>query len=431
MKLNLIKAVYNSIKKKRSIESEAGRLGISVELYNEVKDKILNSINYLNPSIEDLILKNVIAEEEGEDLTIVELLTTKKITHFDEDLEKGTGTYKCITSVKPRTPEEIIQILDIDTTKWKLSQYWNKEVSGKWLVSALVTKKSEIQVGEESFLSSLNKIDMSTIKPLSKNELYINNSTTEKVCGIISLQDLHFGKPGNEDMEEVMMKALSYLIGKAYNNYTIEKLILVVGSDTLNMDTFNGTTTSGTIVENSESATTAYLKAFDAICKGVILLKQYCKNLEVVFIPGNHDRLSSFHLLHAVSQAFSEMTDITFNVDYEERKVIRYGKNMLCFEHGDVSSKNNPLIFATEYSKIWGLTLHRVLYTGHYHGRKNKEFITENELHGFVSRVIPALTSSDYWHHHNKFVGNKRAAILHIHDSEKGLVSEFVYNHNI
>ena len=125
--------------------------------------------------------------------------------------------------------------------------------------------------------------------------------------------------------------------------------------------------------------------------------------------------------------AFSTWENISFDVEYAERKVITYGQNMLCLEHGDVSAKNNPLVYAVEFPTQWGNCKHRMLYTGHYHGRRTKEFTTENEEHGFVTRIIPALTSSDYYHYHNKYVGNKRSAILHLHHAEKGLVGEFTY----
>ena len=58
----------------------------------------------------------------------------------------------------------------------------------------------------------------------------------------------------------------------------------------------------------------------------------------------------------------------------------------------------------------------------------SRRYITENEENGFVSRIIPALTSSDYYHYHNKWIGNKRAAILHIHDANNGLIGEFTYS---
>jgi hypothetical protein len=317
--------------------------------------------------------------------------------------------------------------LKIDTKKWKLSQYWNKEKGTKWLVSALVSRIPQEEKIQNTFLELLETYQVPQITPLDPAAFWQNTSSQEKVCGILSLQDLHFGKVGNENMAEILNDSVKYLIDKAHRNYTMEKIVFVIGPDTLNMDTFGGTTTKGTPVENSEMATEAYIKAFDGICEAIGTTKQFCENLEVLFIPGNHDRLSSFHLLHAVSQAFKGWDGITFNVNYAERKVLQYGSNMLCFEHGDVTAKNNPLVYAVEFPNEWGTSKYRMLYTGHYHGRKTTQFVTENEQNGFVTRIIPALTSSDYYHYHNKYVGNTRSAILHIHDSEKGLISEFTY----
>ena len=447
--MSIIEAVYNSIKNKKSGEITAYRLGITIDQYNDIKAEIHRVSNIIGDKIADTIIKTVeqnlsksgttsdekilsslssdIADDDALRTIIKESESLTGVVEVHENLEEGTSKIVGISATEPRSPEEIIEVLKIDTKKWKLSQYWNKEKGTRWMVSAMVTRITEDEKAQSNFLDMLSEHVVPVIEPLKKEVKRISESD-EKVCGIISLQDLHFGKVGNGDMEKVMMDSVSYLIQKAYKNYHLEKLILIVGPDTLNMDTFNGTTTKGTPVENTEMATEAYIKAFDAIVKAVGMLSQYTQNLEVVFIPGNHDRLSSFHLLHAVGQAFKMWKNITFNINYAERKVINYGKNMLCFEHGDVTAKNNPLIYAVEFPTEWGSSVHRMLYTGHYHGRKTKEFITENEENGFVTRIIPALTGPDYYHYHNKYVGNKRSAILHLHDANNGLVSEFVYN---
>jgi len=447
--MNIIEAVYNSIKNKKAADITVQRLGITIDQYNDIKAEIYRVSNILGDKIASAIVKtveeNLSKPETGSDEKTLSSFSTELkeedtlknlikeseskigVLEVHENLEEGTSKIVGISATEPRSPAEIIEILKIDTTKWKLSQYWNKEKGTRWVVSAMVTRISAEEKAQSSFLELLSEHTVPVIAPLKKEVKRISESD-EKVCGIISLQDLHFGKVGNGDMEQIMMDGVTYLIDKAHRNYHLEKIILVAGPDTLNMDTFNGTTTKGTPVENSEMATEAYIKAFDAIVKAVGLLSQYTENLEVVFIPGNHDRLSSFHLLHAVSQAFKMWKGITFNIDYAERKVINYGKNMLCFEHGDVTAKNNPLIYAVEFPTEWGSSVHRMLYTGHYHGRKTKEFITENEENGFVTRIIPALTGPDYYHYHNKYVGNKRSAILHLHDANNGLVSEFVYN---
>lgn len=422
LKMRIIsKLVYQGLTRKNSNQKEADRLSLSLHDYMFTKKRTLDIINSIS---EDQIMDDEFFQNIDNNL-FVQPSTESKVTEVHQNLETGTSKITGISSTEPRTPEEIIKLLGIDTTKWKLSQFWNKEQNSKWLVSALITRLPQEQIIQRSFIEELVNYELPVYDKI--NPKYLNESSSEKVCGVISLQDLHFGKPGNENMGEVMDKAISYLIGKAYANYNLEKIIFVIGPDTLNMDTFDGTTTKGTPVENSETATKAYIKAFDAICLAIGKIKHFCDNLEVVFIPGNHDRLSSFHLIHAVSQVFKMTPEITFNANYKERKVIMYGTNMIALEHGDVSSKNNPLVFATDFPKEWGNSKHRFLYTGHYHGRKTKEVITENEEQGFITRIIPALTSSDYWHYHNKWTGNQRAAIIHIHESKKGLISEFVF----
>lgn len=437
--MTIISAVYHSLKRKKSAEAEAARLGIPTTHYLKIKDKIMDVISRIGDKVDDTIVTLVeqeLSKKTAGKLSYKDLLNNIGLSEeapeagkrlsIHEDLEAGTSKITGIASAEPRTAEEIIQILGIDTSKWKLSQYWNKEKNDRWEISALVSKKPEAEQIQHTFLELLENYDLPAL-PAPESH-YLNATAQERVCGVFSLQDLHFGKTNNEDMGAVMNEAVKYLIDKAHKNYFLEKIVLVIGPDTLNMDTFDGTTTKGTPVENSEHATDAYLKAFDAICQAVTTLSHFSQNVEVVFIPGNHDRLSSFHLLHAVKQVFREWPTVSFNIEYAERKVLTYGNNMLCFEHGDVSAKNNPLVFAVEFAEQWGRSPYRMLYTGHYHGRKTKEFVTENEEHGFVTRIIPALTSSDYYHYHNKYVGNRRSAILHLHDVEKGLITEFVYS---
>lgn len=97
------------------------------------------------------------------------------------------------------------------------------------------------------------------------------------------------------------------------------------------MDTFSGSTTSGTPVDNAQRAQQAYKEAFDALHWSISYLKQFCENLHVVYLPGNHDRLSSYHMAHALSKCFdTEDYNIYFDVEYAERKVVVYGHNF-CF----------------------------------------------------------------------------------------------------
>ncbi len=110
----------------------------------------------------------------------------------------------------------------------------------------------------------------------------------------MSIQDLHFGKEYNDDIVDNFKTAVKDLVHRAYMSHKLNKIVYVIGGDVLNMDTFNGTTTSGTPINNSMLAHQAYKQAFDALYWSVCYLKQFCENLHVVYVPGNHDRLSSF-----------------------------------------------------------------------------------------------------------------------------------------
>lgn len=387
--MNLINKVHSTFLWKKSDEFCANKLGISLQKYKEIKAQIISN---------------------------------RKVVEWEENLEEGSAKIKGISSSQPKSAEEIIKILKIDTTRWKLSSYWNKQQNNHWVVSALVTKIKETN---EDFLSKT----LENFKPhyTPVKEVFLNDTYETPCAAVLSIQDLHFGKGGNELVVQDFKNAVTSLILRGYKSHLLKKVIYVIGGDLLNMDTFNGTTTSGTPVENSQNAQEAYNDAFECLFWSINFIKQFCEELDVVYLPGNHDRLSSYHIAHALSKVFQSDSNIRFNVKYEERKVVVYGNNFFAFEHGDVSSKNTALVYATEFPVEWGATLYRTCYTGHWHRKKTMEYITEDEVHGFSIKQLPSLSRTDYWHYHNKFTGAKRQAIMEVHDRVKGKIGEFTY----
>jgi hypothetical protein len=394
--MSLQSQVYGTLKWKRSNFYCASKLGISVEEYKKIKEEVLQS----PPK-----------------------LLSNKVIEWKENLEAGTAEIKGIAVHEPRTAEEIIELLKIDTTKWKLSSYWNKETYNGWMVSAMVTAKTK-----ETKDALAEVIANFTPEYQPVTTIYVNERFDNDSVGILSIQDLHFGKEDNEDVAEHFQNAVKSLVHRAYRSHHLSKIIYVIGGDLLNMDTFSGATTSGTPVDNYQKAHDAYKEAFDALYWSITYLKQFCENLHVVYLPGNHDRLSSYHMAHALSKCFDpEDYTMYFDVEYAERKVVMYGHNFFAFEHGDVSKKNTALVYATEFPISWGRTKYRTCYTGHFHSKKTVEYTTENEHNGFSIKHLPSLCSTDYWHYHNKYTGSKRQAIMEIHDVEKGKVSEFIH----
>ena len=435
--MNLINQVYDSLKLKKSDAFCAAKIGISLEKYRQLKQQITNIKSLVQDDMDgmmkdvinkrmldiiddDAILNNYVGELEDQ---LTDALNQKKerVVEFKEDLEDGTAEIKGIAFAEPKSPEEIIRILKIDTDKWKLSSYWNKQHKDYWLISAMVTQvKQEPQDLLIKVLENFNPFTQVLPEPKITDK-FINPSVA-----VLSIQDLHFGKEGNDGVVKDFKDAITNLVLRAYHSHMLAKIIYVIGGDLLNMDTFNGGTTSGTIVDNEQRAQQAYQDAFNAMYWSINYLAEFTHDLHVVYLPGNHDRLSSFHLAHALSKCFND-DRVKFDVEYAERKVVTYGNNFFAFEHGDVTKKNTPLVYATEFANDWGSTIYRTCYTGHFHSKKTIEFVTENEHHGFSIKHLPSLSKTDYWHYHNKFTGAKRQAVMELHDKEKGKISEFVY----
>lgn len=391
--------VKKAITWKQSPEETAKRLGIDVALYIKLKKEILR---------------------ERKAAKRRQTLKENSQTISNIDLENGKATLSARSITEPKTPEEIIALLKIDTTKWKLSQYWNKQMSDHWRVSALITKLNAEDVAVGSLMANWKPKKIKLPKRNVKGSSEFNKPT---VCGIMSIQDIHFGKEGNYTIDADFETAIIDLITRGSQSHNIENLYFVIGGDLINMDTFTGTTTSGTPVDNSMKATEAFVKAFDMMLWAIGLLSVYVEKITIVYVPGNHDRLTSFHLVHGLSKAI-DSDRIDWDIDYSERKVHIYHDNFNAFEHGDAHSKNTPLIYATEFSEQWGKTKNRTLFTGHLHTNKKVEYLTNNETAGFIHKILPSLSRSDYWHYHKKFVGNRRAAKLELQSPTKGNICE-------
>jgi hypothetical protein len=402
---NIKKQISETLKWKKHPSYCAAKLNITEKQYIKIKKQILYERK-----------KHKKKEKHLQSISL-DVNVTEAI-----DLENGTGKLSGTFNHEPKSAEEIIFLLKIDTNKWKLSQYWNKQMGDHWRVSALI---SQIKNPEQKFFENLLENWIPKKYKIS-NLPFRNKFTNDPHCAVISLQDIHFGKEGNDTIDKDFEDTVKNLVQRAHAIHYIEKMYFVVGGDLINMDTFSGTTTGGTPLDNCMGATEAYVQAFDAMHWAITYIKSFCEELVIVYVPGNHDRLSSFHLAHALSQSI-ECDNITWDVSYEERKVHVWKDNFNAFEHGDKRSKNNPLIFASEYPKQWGATTNRTLFKGHIHTDRKVEYMTSNETAGFIEKTLPSLGKADYYHHSNKFTGNRRSGKLEIQHPTMGNICVLTY----
>jgi hypothetical protein len=250
--MNIITSVYHSIRWKRSDSYCASKLALSLENYKKIKGQILKILN--DPSI-GYNYENIV--ELLNSKIDVSSVTKKKISSFkskvssvEENIEKGTAIIKGVSSVEPRTAEEIEEVLKLDKSKWKLTSYWNKEHQGYWLISANVSRIKNDDLSQDNVEEILKNVFNEPLK-----DVVINPITTDNHKALfVYLSDRHIAASvDNTAVYENSYDAMNYKLRLQKVEEEIQYLQGLYGkfSDLFiidlgdKMDGLNGYTTRG------------------------------------------------------------------------------------------------------------------------------------------------------------------------------------------
>ena len=253
-------------------------------------------------------------------------------------------------------------------------------------------------------------------------------NTKRKFVAIISPTDFHWGKLGDvyecgeqydrPTARERLISSTEKALESVTKYGTPDKIIIGIGSDFFNADTYHGTTTSGTPQDNDGNMPDILATGCDMMTDYIDLLRQVAP-VEMVLMSGNHDQLLSVSL-HLYLQAwYRHCSDVTTMRSGHSRQYVVFENNLLCFHHGDGVGKTSDLarLAAVEASQAWGNCKHRMVFTGHLHYEKIEED------RGFVRYQLPSLSGEDKWHARKGYVGNRKVIAAVIVDAEDGILS--------
>lgn len=171
-------------------------------------------------------------------------------SQYHHNIDKEELSVSAVFTEKPRSPQEIIELHRIDTNVWKLSQYWSKEKSSGWQVSAMFVAKKPEDLTTEELLSELTSIFTDDSFVTYKIPTVANN----KKALMVYLSDKHIGADTKEDAiydNEYNRKVVRQRLAGVYNKILeattmfgqFEDIYICDLGDT--MDGWNGYTTRG------------------------------------------------------------------------------------------------------------------------------------------------------------------------------------------
>jgi len=244
---------------------------------------------------------------------------------------------------------------------------------------------------------------------------------------VLPVYDLHFGKKSyeyetgskidDEILKERYINVLKDIIDQAKHS-NFEKIIYPIGSDFFNSDTIDNSTTKGTSQDNSLRWQEMFTKGLDLIIEGVDLLSKELKTkVEIFYVMGNHDTMSSFYATRYLHAWYKDCNNVFIDSNAKARKYIEYGKCLIGFTHGDKEGKRIFNLMQTEQSEAWGRTKYREWLTGHVHHE------TVKEEGGVKVRTVSAICGTDAWHYLSGFVGSLEQVQAFVWNKNKGLRS--------
>lgn len=248
------------------------------------------------------------------------------------------------------------------------------------------------------------------------------------VCAFLSIFDQHFGKLAwrketNSDYDlkiaaDLFMAAGRELLHKV-KGFNIEKIVFPLGSDFLHIDNTENTTAGGT----QQDVDNRLPKIFEIAEQCVLQLIVEClavAPVEVIFVPGNHDKTVSYYLARVVRAWFRDVEEVSVCTAPRSRKYVEYGVTLVGLTHGDIKMDRLPLLIMDENKEALAGKEFLEWLTGHYHKKGEKMFHSGESFGSVVVKSIPSLGGTDAWHYEKGFVNSRRAAEIHLYDKEEG-----------
>lgn len=116
--------------------------------------------------------------------------------------------------------------------------------------------------------------------------------------------------------------------------------------------------------------------AIDLAIYAIDLALEVHRHVTVIWQSGNHDEATGIVLQAALKALYAKDKRVYVPSSKSRFYAMKHGAVALGFTHGDTVRRLEqlPLLMATDYPAIWGLTSYRVWHTGHVHHKSVQEF---------------------------------------------------------
>ena len=293
-----------------------------------------------------------------------------------------------------------------------VSTYYDEEgiPKGQWVKSTIDRDAQEalMRAAFEAMSDELPRL-APAISPLQVEKHLANLYTfTDSHVGMLSWRE-ETGTDWDLDIAEAtLVNCFEGMIKAAPNAHT--GIVCQLG-DFLHQDSIEPVTPSSRHLLDSDGRFAKVVSTAIRILRRIVdgALKKHEK-VVVVMAEGNHD-ISSSIWLRVMFKALYENEPRVEVIDSQlPFYVYQHGKTMLGFHHGHLKKNDQlPLLFASQFARIWGNTEKRYVHTGHRH------HVEEREHSGMIVIQHPTLAARDAYAARNGWIAERQVKAITYH----------------
>lgn len=360
--------------------------------------------------------------------------------------------FDAVVEEKIENLEDLIRVCNIDTDRFDITTYsvksykgWTRDANNENVSKQLYSVKASLKAKKiDTNIEMQKQLILDEIKTyvpkaptVPKVKAFTQSFTPpSRDCALeINIPDLHIGKLawGKETGEDYDIKiavarykkAVTELLSRV-NPFSIEKFILPVGNDMINIDNKASTTTGGTPQSCDSRFGKMFQTAKDLLIETIDELTSIAP-VDVIIIPGNHDTVAMFTLGEVLDAWYHSNDNVNVSNTHAPRKYYQYGKNLIMYTHGhNEKMQDLGIICATEQPQLWAATKFRRVHVGHLHHSRQIKFTDIQEYPGFTVKVLNSLSANDAWHS-EKGYNSLKGAEAFLYNKDKGLLANYYY----
>lgn len=267
------------------------------------------------------------------------------------------------------------------------------EVVAEWTKESLDRQKAA-EAQEAAYATLAAQLPRICAEPYNRKLC----DSAHSLCTVYTLTDCHVGalawhKEGGADWdleiaEETLLGCFAHMIAAAPDS---EMAVVNQLGDFLHFDGLSAITpTSGHLLDGDGRFEKVVQVAIRILRRVIGMALEKHPRVHVILAEGNHDLASSAWLRQMFAALYENEPRVTVEQSPLPYYALEWGNTMLCFHHGHLKKNDQlPLMFATQFSQMWGRTSKRYCHTGHRH------HLEEKEHSGMIVFQHPTLAARD------------------------------------